>query len=247
MSELPKFLSYDDKKASAFFAMLGPAKKRIQMFRIFRWTSKSLLTLLLLASLTLNIATVTISGVYTAVSSAASAVGLSTVAAREASQKIASRKASREVVRKTSKRVSSRMAKSGARNVATSVGEAIPLVGVAVIAGGLALEVQDACDTARDMAGLEGALDNPDDPAAGQRQAMQSFNCADLIPDVEDLPTTKELWAGMLSAPGKAWSAASGYIEDLPAIDISGRSERALIYAGQRLEYLGNLIWGSEE
>ena len=217
------------------------------MFRIFRWTSKSLFTLLLLASFALNIATVTISGVYTAVSSAASAVGLSTVAAREATEKLASRKASREVVRKTSKRVSSRMAKSGARNVATSVGEAIPLVGVAVIAGGLALEVQDACDTARDMAGLEGALNNPDAPAEGQRQAMVSFNCTALIPDAEELPTTKELWAGMLAAPGKAWASASGYIDDLPDIDLSGRSERALIYAGQRLEDIGNLFWGSEE
>lgn len=217
------------------------------MLRAIRFTSKSIFTLVLLASIALNIATVTISGVYTAISSAASAVGFTTVAATEASEKVAARKASREVVRKTSKRVSSRVVKSGARNVATSFGEAIPLVGVAVIAGGLALEVQDACDTARDMAGLEGALDNPDDPKAGQRQAMEEFDCTELIPEAGDLPTTEEIWAGMLAAPGKAWAFASNYISDLPDVDLSGWPERALISAGERLEDIGNLIWGSEE
>lgn len=203
--------------------------------------------LVLLASVALNIATVTVSGVYTAVSSVASAVGLSTVAAREASEKIAARRASREVVRKTSKRVSSRMAKAGARNVATSFGEAIPLVGVAVIAGGLALEVQDACDTARDMAGLEGALDNIEDPEMGQKQAMEDFDCTELIPESEDLPSAEEIWAGMLAAPGKAWAFASGYISELPELDLSGWTERALISAGERLEAIGSLIWHSEE
>ncbi len=216
------------------------------IFRALRLTTKTFLGLLLIASVSLNIATVTISGVYTAVSSVASAAGLSTVAAREASSKLAARKTSREVVRKTSRRVSQRMAKGAARTTATSVGEAIPFIGAAVIAGGIALEVQDACDTARDMAGLEGAVANPDDPEAGQRRAMEQFDCTELIPNAEDLPDVEDIWVGMKSAPGKAWMAASDYIDDLPDIDIGGRTERLIVIAGERLEALSAWIWGAE-
>lgn len=212
------------------------------MFRAIRLTSKFILTLALLISLAFNIATVTISGVYTAVSSVASAVGLSTVAAREAGEKLATKQASLGVVRKTSKRVSSRMARGAARNVSTAFGEAIPLVGVAVIAGGLALEVQDACDTARDMAGLEGAIANPDDPETGQKQAMEAFNCSELIPEAEDLPTKEEIWTGMMAAPADAWAYASDYVNDLPALDLSGRTESILVAAGHRLESLAEWI-----
>ncbi|CUH47600.1 hypothetical protein RUA4292_01771 [Ruegeria atlantica] len=51
------------------------------IFRAVRLTTKTFFGLLLIASVSLNIATVTISGVYTAVSSMASAAGLTTVAA----------------------------------------------------------------------------------------------------------------------------------------------------------------------
>ncbi|GIT88206.1 hypothetical protein ROBYS_32220 [Roseobacter sp. OBYS 0001] len=193
-------------------------------------------------SLALNIATITISGVYTAVSSAASAVGLSTIAAREASERLAAKKASREVVRKTTKRVSSRMARGATRNVTTSFSEAIPFIGVTVIAGGLALEVKDACDTARDMAGLEGALDNPDDPEAGQKQAMEDFECTEMIPEAEDLPNKEDIWAGMMNAPGTAWEYASNYVNDLPELDLSGRTESVIVAAGHRLEMLADWI-----
>ncbi len=216
------------------------------ILRAIRLTTKSFLSIIIVASVALNIATVTISGVYTAVSSVASAAGLSTVAAREASNKLAARKTSREVVRKTSKRVSQRMAKGAARTTATSVGEAIPFVGVAVIAGGIALEVQDACDTARDMAGLEGAMANPDDPEAGQKQAMEQFDCTELIPNAEDLPDVEDIWVGMKSAPGRAWVAASDYIDDLPDIDIGGTTERLIVVAGERLEEFSAWVWGKE-
>ncbi len=208
------------------------------MFRTIRLTYKFLLTAALLISLAFNIATVTITGVYTAVSSVASAVGLSTVAAREAGERLAAKKASREVVRKTTKRVSSRLARGAARNVTTSFGEAIPLLGVAVIAGGLALEVQDACETARDMAGLEGALANPDDPEAGQKQFMEEFTCTELIPEAEDLPSKEDIWTGMMEAPGNAWTYASSYVNDLPELDLSGRTERIVVAAGHQLESL---------
>jgi hypothetical protein len=55
------------------------------------------------------------------------------------------------------------------------------------------------------MAGLEGALANPDDPETGQKQAMEEFECTELIPDAEDLPSKEDIWAGMMDAPGNAW------------------------------------------
>ncbi|WP_164658138.1 hypothetical protein [Tropicibacter sp. Alg240-R139] len=215
------------------------------IIRTLRFSAKSVFALLLVASIALNIATVTISGVYSAVSGAASAVGLSTVAAREVGEKLTRRKAAQKAVRRTSSRVTQRMAKGAARNTATAFGEAIPLIGVAVIAGGLALEVQDACDTARDMAGLEGVISDPDNPEEAQKKAMEEFECSELIPEAEGLPSIEDIWGGMLSAPGKAWDAAAEYVDELPEIDLSGYTEQLVIAAGKRME--GFLDWWSGE
>ena len=244
------------------------------IIRAFKIGTKSVLAFLLVLSVVLNIATVTISGVYSVVSGAASVIGLSTVAARAAKEKIADRKAAAEravadrkasaerkaadraaadrkkktkkVVQDTSKRVSSRMARGAARNSAAALGEAIPFVGVAVIAGGLAIEVKDACETAKDMKGLEAAIDADGDPVSAQKKAMAEFNCTDLIPNANDLPKRQDIWAGMLAAPGKAWKKASAVIADLPERDLSGRAERLLVYWGNKLDAILNWLFPEE-
>ena len=317
------------------------------IIRAFKIGTKSVLAFLLALSVVLHIATATISGVYVAISVAASAIGLSTVAAREAKEKIADRKATadrvaaerkaadqkaaanraaadqkaaterkaaddraaaerkaadqkaaanraaadqkaaterkatadrvaaerkaadqkaaanraaadqkaaterkaandraaaerkaadqkaadrkkktKKVFQDTSERVSTRMKRGAARNSAAALGEAIPFFGVAVIAGGLALEVNDACETVKDMKGLESAINADGDPVSAHEKAMAEFNCTDLIPNANDLPTKDHIWNQMKTAPDKAWKQASTFVAGLP--ELSGHVKRLL-------------------
>ena len=118
------------------------------------------------------------------------------------------------------------MKRGAARNSAAALGEAIPFFGVAVIAGGLALEVNDACETVKDMKGLESAINADGDPVSAHEKAMAEFNCTDLIPNANDLPTKDHIWNQMKTAPDKAWKQASTFVAGLP--ELSGRVKRLL-------------------
>lgn len=171
---------------------------------------RTVILLLLLASVALNVATVTSSAVFAAVSGAVGAVsGLTTVAAREAGL----RAARRDAVRTTTRRVTTRMQRSAARSSASVFAEAIPMVGIGVIAAALALEIRDACDTARDMHVLEGLLADPEADAAALGAA---FACSDLIPQVDDLPDGKAILEGMRASPSRAWDASRDWFDTLP-------------------------------
>ncbi len=98
------------------------------------------------------------------------------------------------------------------------------------------MEVSDACETAKDMKGLEAAIDADGDPVAAQKKAMAEFDCTELIPNAEDLPSTQEIWAGMLAAPDNAWKKASTVVADLPELDLSGCTERLLVSLGNKFE-----------
>lgn len=189
-------------------------KTVLTLLAVLTGLRRAVVLVLLLASLALNIATVTSTAVFAAVSGAVSAVtGLTTVAAREAGL----RAARRDVMRTTTQRVTTRMQRSAARSSATVFAEAIPLVGVGVIAAALALEIRDACDTARDMHVLNGLLEKPDaDPAT----LADNFSCSDLIPQVEDLPDGKAILQGMRASPGRAWSASRVWFDTLPDIPV---------------------------
>lgn len=129
----------------------------------------------------------------------------------------------------TAERAKHRAQRSAARNISSAAGEAIPFVGVAVIAGALAFEVRDACQTARDMAGFEAALLSDTDPQTEREAAMEAFDCAAMIreeiPTYEDVPSKEEIWKEVLSAPGKAWERAKEIGMDLENYNWSGLTE----------------------
>ena len=171
---------------------------------------RTFILLLLLASVALNVATVTSSAVFAAVSGAVGAMsGMTTVAAREAGL----RAARLNTLRTTAQRVTTRMQRSAARSSASVFAEAIPLVGIGVIAAALALEIRDACDTARDMHVLEGLMA---DPEADATELGAAFACSDLIPHVDDLPDGKAILQGMRASPGRAWEASRVWFDTLP-------------------------------
>jgi len=182
-----------------------------------------ILVLVLLASLAFNIAVMTVSGVYTAASTALSAAGVTTAAMRETREKAVRKKTQTRIARQTTQRVKRRVQRGAARSIGSAAGEAIPVVGAGVIAGVLALEVNDACATARDMAGLEAALVSDGDPEDARREAEDSFDCTEMIreelPDYNDLPTREEIWAEMRQAPADTYEAARHVGEALAEID----------------------------
>ncbi len=156
--------------------------------RLLRFFSRTTLLLLLLASLALNVATVTVGGVFTAVSAAVGAVtGASTVAARAAAKSTAQVATTQAAVRSTSRRVSARAARTAARGSASALAEAVPFLGAGAVAASVALDIADACATARDMHLLEAAV-LPD-------ADMGEFSCTREFGDAFDQSTTGALLA----------------------------------------------------
>lgn len=198
------------------------------LVRFLRLGLRLVVPLLLVASLAFNAALFTIQGFYTVAAGALNAVGVTTVAAREAGEKLARRKATRSIGHKTAEQVTRRVQKTAARNIASVGGEAIPLVGIAVIAGALAMEVDDACDTAKDMAGLEAALATQGDAEAARDAAVKALDCKTLIPGYDSLPSKEDLWAMIKDSPGKAYEAARAKGIALAEIDWSGRGASAV-------------------
>lgn len=220
-------------------------------FRLIRRFATGLAILALLASLTFNVAVLTVTGVYTAASAALSAVGVTTVAAREAGEKLARRNATRKIGQETARKVTHRMQRGAARNIASVGGEAIPVLGVAVIAGALVLEINDACETAADMAGLEAALRTEGDPEIARLAAVESFDCRAMIreelPDYDALPTKQEIWDRVKSAPRDAYDRAIEAGIELREVDWSGRAGRAVEWVVAWAGSIGNLVTGAEE
>lgn len=220
-------------------------------FRLIRRFATFFAVLALVAALAFNVATLTVTGVYAAASTALNAMGISTVAAREAGEKLAQRKAARKIGRETAEKVSRRVQRGAARNIASVGGEAIPVIGIAVIAGALALEVQDACDTAADMAGLEAALAAETDPDAARAAAIAGFDCPAMIreqiPDYEDLPSGTDIWASMKSAPSAAYEKAKDAGVSLAELDWSGKAGDVADWITGWLGYIGDYLTDEEE
>lgn len=220
-------------------------------FRVIRRSATFFAVLALVASLAFNVATLTITGVYAAASGALSAVGVTTVAAREAGERMARRKTVQKVGRKTAERVSRRAQRSAARNIASVGGEAIPFVGIAVIAVALAMEIDDACDTAADMAGLEAALTTEDDAEMVRDKTVEEFDCSTLIPDYDDLPDGAAIWTAMISAPHSAWTSSVALYDDLSTSDwkaeLAKGADRLAAWTGKMFSYEDLRSWWAEE
>lgn len=189
------------------------------LIRLIRRFSTLIAVLALVISIGLNFAVLTMSGVFAAASAVLSSAGVTTVAARQAGDKLAHRRATTEITRQTAAKVTARVQKGAARNMASVAGEAIPVVGIAVIAGALAYDVADACETARDIEGLEAALLADKDPELALVAARDAFDCRSIIPNYDDLPKSEEIYATMRVAPQQAWDMAAVQIDRLKSID----------------------------
>lgn len=190
------------------------------LFRVLRRCVRWFVVLVVAASLALNVSMLMVSGVYATVSAALSGIGVTTVAAREAGARMAARKARRTIARQTTENVTRRMQRGAVRSVTSAGGKAIPVIGVTVLAGALVFEVNDACATAADMAGLQAALEAEDQPELARQLSKDAFDCREMmreaLPGFTDIPTRDDLLAEIRARPVAAWQSARENMPDLP-------------------------------
>lgn len=226
--------------------MISPARF---LFSTVRMSVKSILALIVAISILINVATLTITGVHAMFTGALSAVGFSTVVAREVAEKVkqktarrvtentarevaekasreaaetaARKKATRKISREIAGSVTARTKRQALRNSASVFGESIPFLGVAVIAGALALEIKDSCDTAKDISAMAAAVETDGDPETARRKAEEAFDCKELIGEAIEVPSKEEIWRRMRESPQVAWDSASSAIDSLKGIDWS--------------------------
>jgi hypothetical protein len=110
-----------------------------------------------------------------------------------------------QAVLQATKRVRTRTAKLAVTDLSATFGQAIPWIGVSVVVAATAYDLKSACDTMRDMRGIEIAF-NP-------------FSVDDA--DVErvcglKVPSEQEIWEGIKASPGMAWHAAKSVLGSLP-------------------------------
>lgn len=117
-------------------------------------------------------------------------------------------KAAARKVSITTARMSRRLKVSGVRNVASMPAEAFPYIGAGVVVGVTALELNDLCETLKDMEDLRSTF-NPDDALSEDRKTVCTIK----------VPTKDEVMTTVANAPEASWNAAKGFVTDLPEVD----------------------------
>lgn len=128
-----------------------------------------------------------------------------------------SRIAMREAVHDTAERVSRRTSVAVARTLGSTVGEALPVMGVGVVVAATAWELRDSCALMKDMRALDAAF-NPGDP-------IRDDEICGIQP-----PTRAEVWQAVKSSPAAAWDKARGLYGDLPDISVSASYDWTLAW-----------------
>lgn len=127
----------------------------------------------------------------------------------------------RDSVAEVADRVTERAAKSVARESASMAGEALPYIGTAVIVSVTALEINDLCQTMKDMEELKSLF---------QTDSFQPDDGLKICD--KPVPSREQLWADTIAAPGQAWAIAKESVptvEDLREIELpSWRDVQAL-------------------
>jgi hypothetical protein len=121
-------------------------------------------------------------------------------------------KRTRLAAKKAVSSVSARSARSVARNIAGAAGESLPVIGTAIVAGMVYMDVKDACDTLKDL--------NEMSRAVGVEPEDESRVCGVRVPSQEELASTamsnwKNAYRSAAEAIGKPITLPSVSWDDL--------------------------------
>jgi len=177
--------------------------------------TRPVLAALLVAALGLHLATLTVAPVFAALSDAVAAVAgeTRTVRGQQAAERARADAARAAMVSRTADEVRARVARTAARGSATALVEAVPLLGGGAAAASVALDIADACATARDLHRLELYLVPGTDP---------DFDCRDSIGGTLDDGTMKSLMTQFRNAPQIVCASARDYAEAASLSDLPG-------------------------
>lgn len=175
---------------------------------------KLVLATLFLASVVLNVGMLASTAIATTVSGAFSALTGTQSALERTVQKRnrllleqQARVQQRKMlaVNNVSTRIRQRVVKGTTRDLGAMFGEAIPYFGIAAIVGATAWDLNDACDTMKDLRSLEEAFGS----ASDAEQDLTTV-CGQTV------PTKEEVWLSVKNAPDRAWSMAKEQMPTLP-------------------------------
>ena len=110
-----------------------------------------------------------------------------------------------QAVLQATKRVRTRTAKLAVTDLSATFGQAIPWIGVSVVVAATAYDLKSACDTMRDMRGIEVAF-NPSSLDDADVERVCGLR----------VPSEEEIWEGIKASPGMAWDAAKSVLASLP-------------------------------
>lgn len=127
----------------------------------------------------------------------------------------------REAVAEASAAIGDRVSKAAARNVASMPGEALPFIGIAVVADATAEEIAGACALMEEIQALNLAF-NP------EHAIDSTVVCGTPV------PSRGELWSMVQTRPAAEWDAAGDLYETLPEISFWGTYKWTLVL-GQRI------------
>lgn len=113
----------------------------------------------------------------------------------------------KKAVRQTTNRVARRTAIATTRNTASIAAEAIPYIGIAAILAATAMELNDACETMKDLHELEMAMD-PSSADATEKNKV----CGATVPSKDEVVDT------IVESPQQAWEIAKAWYDDTPDI-----------------------------
>lgn len=191
------------------------------LYRVFRISRTLAIVIALAVSLAAN-ATLFVGGVlYNVVDDFLEDVtGLQTASAKhrkavktlkkENSQLRGQIKKVRRVARSAANRTLTRSVNSVKRSLATLAGKALPFAGAAVAVGVTAWEIEDHCETIRDMNSIRRQID-PSEAAADSETTVCSM----------PVPTVEQIWAQIKVSPQKAWEESKDFVPDLkPLMEI---------------------------
>lgn len=109
----------------------------------------------------------------------------------------------KDAVKDTSQKLANRVTIASSRNIATVFAEALPVVGIGVIVGATAWEINDSCEMMKDLHELDVAF-NPDSAIDGTEV------CGMSVPDRADV------WQKIRESPAAAWNRAKDDMPELP-------------------------------
>ena len=128
----------------------------------------------------------------------------------------------RHAAKKAMRNVSARSARGVARNVAGAAGESLPVIGTAIVAGMVYMDVKDACDTLKDL--------NEMSRAVGIEPEDESKVCGVRV------PTQEELAAFAMSNWKNAYQSAAAAIGKpiaLPSVSWDDLKKQVCVMTGK--------------